>query len=475
MRLRDRLKRLVTGLRGLVQDTTGARSTIYRPPRLARDELSYGNRQRMLGLSRFFADEMPLVARLAALTECYTVGDQVTIRPRSGEPEWDRRALSMFSEAAKRIGFPEGQSLQTLLSEIVYNWFVDGEAWILFIRDDRWPRLQLLDSVQIETPPQQMVAGRRALIVDGAELDGAGRVAAWWAWQPSSDGRSREWRRLDPLNLYHLYEPERPGQLRGIPFLAPALNVLHDLWDLQHYEMRSARAHSMVAIHKQRKRKSASATLEELYRAGPPISGTSQIHKPLTDEAFPAEIIETTPDENVQLLQSNRPSLTTQEFWRFLMSQVCAAVGIPFQIAFPEHSARIQGTAYRGQIAVADAWFKARFRALIPMLREFWRHVVVNSPGLIPRPERWYEVEFIPPRSIIVDSGYATEEAVTLLQHGLTTRERLYGARGLDWEEELRQLAREEALIRELGLTLNERKTTNGQDDTEKGEDETAE
>lgn len=102
---------------------------------------------------------------------------------------------------------------------------MDGEFVALHTTDPDSPwayRLQLVDPDQIdETLNRVQDDGTR--IVLGVELNRVGRPVAYHMWDrhPSLAGRRR--RRVPATDVLHVFRRNRVGQVRGIPWFAPAL------------------------------------------------------------------------------------------------------------------------------------------------------------------------------------------------------------------------------------------------------------
>jgi lambda family phage portal protein len=74
--------------------------------------------------------------------------------------------------------------------------------------------------------------------MQGVEYDKSGKRVAYWLYDshPGEYG-FRESRRVDALNVIHLYEVLRPGQVRGIPFGVSAMMRLKDFDDYEDAEL----------------------------------------------------------------------------------------------------------------------------------------------------------------------------------------------------------------------------------------------
>jgi lambda family phage portal protein len=120
---------------------------------------------------------------------------------------------------------------------------IDGEVMIRL----RWRRptdglpvplqLQLLEIDWLDSTKTATYNGNQ--IVNGIEYDMLGKVAAYWLWDQhpgdntSLRGSRQQSSRVSAQFIKHMFNPERPGQGRGFPRLAP---VIARVRDLQLYE-----------------------------------------------------------------------------------------------------------------------------------------------------------------------------------------------------------------------------------------------
>ena len=150
------------------------------------------------------------------------------------------------------------------------SWLMSGDVFALFKRrepDPRRPgqpyslRVQLIEADRVRTPveyggapyPQLAVGrdpeGRR--IFDGVEVDDGGMITAYYVHSTYLSQRLYEqdkWTRVKAYgentglpNILHVMSSERPGQYRGVSYLAQAIEpilqlkgVCHDLHYLRY-------------------------------------------------------------------------------------------------------------------------------------------------------------------------------------------------------------------------------------------------
>lgn len=102
-------------------------------------------------------------------------------------------------------------------------------------------QIQLLEIDWLDTSKNITINGNT--VINGIEYDAIGRVAAYWLWSHHPGeytGPRKSLTQSKPVpasNIIHLYNPERPGQGRGISRLAPVIARVRDLSVYEDAEM----------------------------------------------------------------------------------------------------------------------------------------------------------------------------------------------------------------------------------------------
>jgi hypothetical protein len=134
-----------------------------------------------------------------------------------------------------------------------------------------------------------------------------------------------------------------------------------------------------------------------------------------------------------------------------LTEKVCAGIGIPYVLVFPES---MQGTVYRGALDMSAVWFRSRHQVMASAARRIYEYVmewsIKNDQTLNDAPSDWYEVAITAPRAPNVDVGRNSAAQLAELEAGVITYDEVYGARGLDWRSALEAKAQQALFIRQL-------------------------
>lgn len=436
------------------QAHTGSRSHIPAFVQDARFDANAATRGEILRKARYWERNNAIVNRLADIYEQYTVGSGIPFVPSSSDKEWNNRAREYWDESCKNLNLCSKQSFASDQGLCARTEFVDGEIFILKTRGETgFPRIQLIESHRVGSPSGNPESGGRA-IHDGVEIDlKNGRPIAYWV----RDGvEAADYRRISADQIIHVFEPSRVGQYRGLSFLYPVLNDIHDLDDLQILEQKAARQAAEISnvITNESGEVSADGLRNQRYIQGKQTSGgvdTTESRTEFLRRALGGKTVVMRTGEKLEQHKSERPSVATQGYWEFLASKICAGVGITKQLVFPWS---MQGTVTRADLEVAAQFFKVRHSVLASAFTEVYLFVmdygIKRDMRLADPPADWRKVSLRCPRSPNVDAGRNSSAMLAELAAGATTLEDIYGPAGHDWLDRVRQRSREISAIKEI-------------------------
>lgn len=156
-----------------------------------------------------------------------------------------RRAVEAVLKAHCDTTAIDADGLSTLygIERVAYQALVqDGEVLLRRRRrraEDALPlpfQIQVLEADYLDRSRNETVTVDGAVvgrIVQGVEFDALGRRVAYWLYREHPSGQIMPWRfesvRISADDIVHLFRIDRPGQVRGIPWLAPAVPVFMEL------------------------------------------------------------------------------------------------------------------------------------------------------------------------------------------------------------------------------------------------------
>lgn len=411
-------------------------------------------RAELVRKSRWFEKNDALANRLAEVFVEFTVGAAgPPMTPASGDDEWNQRAGEFLREwlpvadANSRLGYGG------LMTTASWRRFFDGEFFILKTKEAQGrPRLQGIAAHRVATP-DDLLPQEGKTVVDGVAIDSLGNPTGYWIQDGLEPGTARL---RSASEVIHIFEPESPGQYRGLPLLTPVLNDLHDFNDLFLFEMLAAKVQGKDAVWYE----TQDGGVPRSVFGGIPSTGFSTGESNLTSDAeiaakratlqkvFGGRSFAVKQGEKVNYIASNRPSVTSQWFFDYYASRICAGVGISKLLVLPWS---IQGTVARSDLDLARNYFLSRFAPFAAACREIYLFAIgtarFSQTAISDAPADWTKVNVRPPRAVNVDIGRNSAATIAELESSLTTYEEQFAMRGLDWREQFRQRGREEKFL----------------------------
>ena len=403
--------------------------------------------------------------------------------------EFDLWAASKHCDLYRRNNFYD-------LQDIAYeSYLVDGDAFALFRRKaptSYMPyslRLQILEGNRISNPMDgsfpgalgpysvEMISpetGNR--IISGVEIDMDGAVEAYWVCNkvqgdPVDIARLEKWVRVKAFgdlsgmpNIVHICHDQRSEQYRGIPYLAPVIETLKQVSRYTNAELTAAIIKSFFALFftnnptgsNEMPAPDAWASEEGRDPNAPVVDVSEYGLGPGTLNALPAGV-------DVKAVDAGRSMSTFDPFVSQLIKQIGAAIGVPYEVIMKNFTSSYSAS----RAAMLQAWeeFKLRrtwfARDFCQPVYESWLTEAVaigriEAPGFFEDPAvraAWCNADWYGPTMSILDPVKDITGSALRVQYGLSTREREAAEMtGTDFEENLDQLAWEQACIRELGL-----------------------
>ncbi len=373
-----------------------------------------------------------------------TIGTGPRLQMLTANAEANGRIEKEFYRWAKAVGLAE--KLRTMRMARAQ----DGEAFAILTSNPRLPTpvqldIRLVEADQVATPLSDLSENA----VDGIVFDKFGNPVEyhilrnhpgdllWNAW--------REFDRIPAEAVIHWFRADRPGQVRGIPDIMPALPLFAQL-----------RRFTLAVI-------AAAETAADfagiLYTDAPP-GGEADAAEPFEPIELEQRALVTMPGGwKMSQLQAEQPATTYAEFKREILNEIARCLNMPFNVAagnssgYNYASGRLDHQTYYKSIRVEQAHLEVTVLDRILMA---WLDEAVFVPGMLPEDAgpfaEWPHQWFWDGQEHVDPAKEAASQATRLASH-TTTLAYEYARQGRDLEEALRQRAKELAMMRELGIT----------------------
>lgn len=334
----------------------------------------------------------------------------------------------------------------------------DGEAFGLLTSNERLETpvnldLRLIEAEQVATPT--LVPDTRRYL-DGIRFDTDGNPIAYDILrQHPGDGMflvDDEYDTVPASDVLHYFRCDRPGQIRGIPDITPALPLFAQL-----------RRFTLAVL-------AAAETAAEfagILYTDAPANGEADAAEPFEPIELEKRMLLTMPGGwKMAQMKSEQPSTTYAEFKKEILNEIARCLNMPFNVAagnssgYNYASGRLDHQTYFKSIRVEQTQLA---RVVLDRILKAWLREAILIEGYLPNSLRtldstfehqwfWDGHEHVDP------AKEANAQKIRLASH-TTTLAIEFARQGRDWETELKQRAKEIALMRDLGLTIESDET----------------
>lgn len=333
--------------------------------------------------------------------------------------------------------------------------FESGEVLIRRVIDPQSAvvplRLQVLEADYIDaTRNGPMENGNYAIA--GVEIDRFGRRQAYWLWD-AHPGDSLVTtmkftsRRVPASEIIHLYEKDRPGQLRGAPRLAVSLMRLRDLDEYEDAELVRKKIEACFA---------AFVTTPENNRnlANSQTETTDGITT-RTESFAPGMIEYLRPGEEVSF---GTPSSSSGigEYTAKQLHAIAAGIGVTYQQLTGDLSTVNLSSIRAGMIDFNEMIDQTRWLTFIPLVCDRvygWFVDAAYLNGTLRSAK--VEVQWTPPKRALTDPLKEVQGMRLTRQAGLESTSEQIRALGMNPEDVFAELADENAALKKLGIVID--------------------
>jgi len=371
------------------------------------------------------------------------VGTGPRLQMLTDDTEINRLLEAEFARWAKATGL--AGKLRTMRAARAQ----DGEVFAMLSSNDGLDSpvkldIRLIEADQVTTPG---LSPLKVHAVDGIVLDEFGNPAEYYVLRehPGSGKATlgMQYDRIPAESMIHWFRADRPGQHRGLPDIMPALPLFAQL-----------RRYTLAVIAAAE----SAANIAVFMKTNAPAGGDAAEVEPMATMEFEQNMAVFGPEGwEPSQIRAEQPATTYDMFKREILNEIARCLNMPFNIAagnssgYNYASGRLDHQTYFKSIRVEQSHIEAvvmdrilaAWLAEAMLLTEF--RFLRGTAGL---PHQWFwdGTEHVDPAK----EATAQEKR---LANNTTTLADEYARQGKDWEVQLRQRAKERALMAELGLS----------------------
>lgn len=309
-------------------------------------------------------------------------------------------------------------------------------------------------------------------VVEGIELNADGEEVAYYLFVEHPfgvQGAVSSSRRVPATRCQYISLVLRPSQHHGVTWLHASGQPEIDRDKFLSSELQTAAKAAAICL-KYKKRNPYAASLGLLD--GNDVSDATGNQQVKLSGSPMAVVIGL--DEDVEVVESSRPSATAEPFLRVLDRYSAGGMGLSYYTLSGDYASTsfssLRGAKLDedGHVRPLQQWFG--FRVAIPMRKRF--NSLAAAMGLFStvefaefaaNPRRYQRFEAMGPGRELLDPEAETNAAIARLRSGLSTLKLECGKRGLHWVRVLRQSKLENQLTSVLGIVLDFSKGQGGQ------------
>ena len=334
-------------------------------------------------------------------------------------------------------------------------------------------KLQLIEAARISNPDWR--ADTPGLVA-GIEKDQYGAPAAYHVCNVHpGNRRTRQgdrkiaWTRIpafakngDPMCL-QLYDPNRPNQSRGVPYLAPIMEAVKQLGRYTDAEIHAAVISALVAITM--KKEDGDPSFGPASSPANPTGSAASQYDPTAIELRSGSVLGLQPGEEIGVPTPGRPNPAFGDFWTSFVRQLGVALELPFEVLIKHFTASYSAS----RAALMEAWdyFRRRRHWLVVTLCQPVYEAVIaeavatgrlEAPGFFSDPLKrraWLGATWIGDAPYHLDPLKEVSAAQVRMEQALTTHAEECAAMpqgGSDWEAKIPQIIRERAILMEADI-----------------------
>lgn len=239
----------------------GRRTYGWKTPSTDADTAAFGVRARLRNLSREMIRNRSLAARGQAVVTGNVVGTGIMPSVRMSDPDQAELAMAVLRQhlltpAIDTYGINALPGLQTQVMNTV---FCDGEVLVRRrMRDTRFEKDLILpfqiQIMEVDHLDQTVTSNGKNEVVEGIEYGPTGKAVAYHLLDRHPGDMSGGYvgrqttTRVAAEQILHIRKTDRPGQIRGVSWLAPVMMTIGELGDYQEGQILKQKVAAMLAF-----------------------------------------------------------------------------------------------------------------------------------------------------------------------------------------------------------------------------------
>ena len=428
--------------------STGRRTYGWKSPNGSADRAGQPGRTQMRNLSRDMIRNRPYAARASEVVVGATVGTGIAYAVHGkalsdASKSFIEDVLADHLETTKIDAYRDHDiyGLQEIAMKAVFS---DGEVLVRRRwRDPKYePDLRLpfqIELLEVDFLDNTIMSNGKNEVREGIEYGPTGQAVAYWLY-PRHPGDARivqtQSVRVSASEIIHIRVADRPGQMRGVPWLAPVMMTLGELSDYCEALILKQRMAAMFAaiIERESDLDSGAPDLTELAALAP----GAMVNAPA----------------GTKVNFTSPPSVDGYgEFVKVGLRQVATGIGITYEALSGDLENVNYSSGRMGHMVMdrnVETWQSALMisqfcNGIERWIKDAWLYV----PSL---PRLGFSLDWTPPRRPLIDPTKEIPAMIAEVEGGLSSMQRQQRRLGYDPDTIRRERAEDMAKDAEAGL-----------------------
>jgi lambda family phage portal protein len=412
----------------------------------AEDYRSNYDRVELMKRARDLAENVGLVRSILMKFASHTAAN-ISYQARTENPEVNTEVEAYWADWWDKCDISTRHTGSTLMQVAIMSMLRDGDFLFCLVRDSYGNlKIQGIEGDRLGDPYKVYTSSE---LIGGIHIDtSTGSPTAYDIYSRTIGDMYSYQATIPSSQAFHLFDPLRIDQYRGISAFHTAINDATDIHEIVGFEKMAAKVAS-----------SQSAIVKRNNNNASDLSSLTN-DQDINGNAIKLEAIESgkisylEPGEDIVFPDGpSRPSGAFAEFHKILLRNICLGVGIPYSFAVDPSA--MSGPTARLEMQQAGRTFR-RYQKLLDdkVLRPIKNIVIADgvARGLIERNvgTRTTRGIFNFGANVSIDLGRESQANLAEFRAGLMTASQIYSERGLDFESSMRQRAIEAKLIKDL-------------------------
>jgi lambda family phage portal protein len=295
----------------------------------------------------------------------------------------------------------------------------------------------------------------------GVELDELGRAVAYWIYpnHPTDPYTLRgDPVRVDSSEVIHLYNRQRIGQTRGISMFAPVVAWLRDLGLYVENELQASAVASCFTV--------AIKTENAVAGFAPPSSAagaTSDVDGNRYEYLQPGMVMHLNPNESIESANPGRPNSASEPWIKLMLRGIAVGTGLSYETVARDYSQTNYSSNRASQLEDRRRFRRWQQYFINRLNQRVWDQFIKAAAladiagfptmtDLLNNPRKAAPCEHLPPSWEWVDPQAEQQSSEAGIKAFQTTYLDELAGRGKNWRQVFYQRAKEERLLKQLGL-----------------------